>query len=82
MSETKQRTISKNFDDDEILFKAPDGTLYLKQGVRRRPKQFMNYWDEQENDFNNINYYARFWDKVISVIKVKQEEQNYNQENE
>jgi hypothetical protein len=46
----KNRTISKNFNDNEVIFKDSDGTIYLKQGVTRL--KYTPLLEEIDSPFN------------------------------
>lgn len=76
------KTISPHFFDDEILHHSIDDkgrkTLYLKQGVKRWPKVFENYWDEEEHKVSYINKQRLFWDKVENITRIKQQETNFD----
>jgi hypothetical protein len=53
-----KKTISKNFKDDEIIGRLPNGDLYLKPGVRRIKKGSINDYDVQDQfnyDLINVN---------------------------
>ena len=55
MKEERQKTISKNFYDDEIIGKLDNGDLVLKMGVKR-----LKYDDDIDPDTleSHINYTA------------------------
>ena len=51
MNKLRVKNLSRFFWDDEILAKGSDGTIYLKEGVKRRFYMF----DETEQNASQIN---------------------------
>ena len=76
--EGRSMNFSKNYYDDEII-SCTNGILYLKQGVRRRPKVFYTDWDELEDQVSLINHYRKFTDHLEYVIQVREQERNYDE---
>lgn len=69
----KGGTISKNFKDEEILFKAPNGDIHLKPCVHRlKYKDFINP-DDMESHINEEDLKIV---KLISEIKKQSEVDN------
>lgn len=67
---SRQRTISKEFYDDEIIGKLDNGDLYLQMGVKRK------YYDKSDNDLTSesdsqINYF------LLANIKNKESMKRY-----
>ena len=62
----RPKTKSKEFYDDEIIGVFPDGVIYLKEGVRRRP--FNPLEEDQEIAYFNFK-------QTLLTIKNKIEEQ-------
>ncbi len=65
----EERTISKHFDDSEIICRLPNGDLYLKEGVKR-----LKYDSQDPNELEtHINY------TELTVRKVE-EKKNQNKD--
>lgn len=62
-----ERTISKHFDDDEIIGRLPNGDLYLKPGVKRLPAY--NPFDMESMIDEHINYDSLFRNYNKEVMK-------------
>lgn len=64
--EERTKTISKNFYDDEILFKDENGDIHLKPGVKRK-----HYGDSIDPDQleTHINYVELKISKISTEIK-------------
>lgn len=68
----RTKTISKNFYDDEILFKDENGDIHLKEGVHR-----LNYpilTDEHNTQINHLDLAVRKWENF------KQRNRNWDNE--
>lgn len=76
--EDRKKTISRWFYDDEIKYKTSTGIIYLKQGIKRSPQSFFNWWDETEESASRINRQRIFQDKIERAVKLRQEENDYN----
>lgn len=74
---TRTKTISKYFFDDEIIYKSGD-IIYLKQGIRRRPRVFFTDYDELEEKASAINKAAKFMEKVEKAIQINKEERDFS----
>ena len=48
----RAQTISKNFKDDEIIGKLPNGDIYLKLGVKRKS------YNREDSDLTNDSPYV------------------------
>lgn len=64
--EGREKTKSKHFYDDEILFIYPNGDIHLKEGVRRYPE-----YDNDDLDESYINEI----DLLVQKRRKKKEEQ-------
>lgn len=76
------QTLSKFFYDDEILAKEADGTIHLKEGVKRvfawpQLKDMGLTFDTEETS-EYINEFRRMQDKIDFVNKIEEEERNFN----
>jgi len=69
----REKTISKNYYDDEILFKDTNGDIHLKEGVHRLnypimvdefdlPTSHINYWDIAMKKLDNFKQNNKDWD--------------------
>ena len=54
---SRAQTMSKLYYDDEIRGVFPDGSIYLKDGVKRNP--LLNNTKVEEEPDLHINYYVR-----------------------
>lgn len=73
MKEDREKTLSKNYYDDEILFKDPDtGDIHLKPGVKRchyptddlnKLESHINYWDLANTKITQVKSKNRDWDE-------------------
>lgn len=70
----RTKTISNTFYDREILARLPDGSLYLKMGVKRK-----HYGDDL--NYDNMHQFIEE-ERVFKVLeihkKLKKEESDYN----
>lgn len=62
---SKKRTISKHFNDDEIIGRLPNGDLILKPGVRKK------YYDSFDADLS-VDAYINY-----EVIKQEKQRESY-----
>ncbi len=70
----RTKTISNTFYDREILARLPDGSLYLKMGVKRK-----HYGDDLNYDNMHQFIEEERMFKVLEIHKkLKQEESDYN----
>lgn len=73
---TEERTISKHFDDSEIIARLPNGDLYLKMGVKRLKSTFsLSEGDPDEH----INYDALRISKNRESMK-RYQDVSYNED--
>lgn len=60
----RDKTLSKNFYDDEIEFVDQDGTIHLKMGVMRMPEyRFSTDRSDNTSYYNNFVSYREKLDK-------------------
>ena len=59
---------SKNFKDHEIRGVYPDGSIYLKTGVRRRPKAYTDTTSQETDKDAYINRYIIFIDTYVNLM--------------
>jgi len=76
MKEERQKTISKNFYDDEIIGRTEEGDLILKMGVKR-----LKYDDDIDPDQleSHINYTAL---SVERMKRIREKDQDYKETEE
>lgn len=72
----RKKTISKHYFDDEIKGVMDDGTIVLKQGVRRTPK--INFSTESEDNFISYNYWVAYRDKVDKIKRINEEDNEWD----
>ena len=78
----RKKTMSKWFYNDEILAKEENGTLHLKEGVKR-----VHSWPQLkdmgmtfniEGESEHINEYRLVQDKLDVLKQIKEEERNFD----
>ena len=69
---TRTKTVSKVYYDDEIRGVFPDGSLYLKDGVKRNPLMSLSKSTEEVDE--HINYALRNEDFIRKVKAMEQDE--------
>ena len=76
MKEERQKTISKNFYDDEIIGRTEEGDLILKMGVKR-----LKYDDDIDPDQleSHINYTALSAERMK---RIREKDQEYKETEE
>ena len=76
MKEERQKTISKNFYDDEIIGRTEEGDLILKMGVKR-----LKYDDDIDPDQleSHINYTALSAERMK---RIREKDQDYKEPEE
>lgn len=66
---------SKHYPDYQIKCRLSDGSLYLKEGVRKRP---MSIFDETEDNASHINTSAIMAEKMLKAMKILNEERDFS----
>ncbi len=76
------KTLSKYFYNDEILSKEADGTIHLKEGVKRVNEwpSLKSMYSNEDADFSSehINEFRLIQDKIDLAYKIRDEEKDYN----
>lgn len=76
------QTLSKHYFDDEIIAKEVDGTIHLKEGVRRVLEwpnlKNMFYEEEYDHSTEHINQFRLIQDKIDLAHQIRQEESDFN----
>jgi len=80
------KTLSKYYYNDEILAKEADGTIHLKEGVKRVAKwpqlkdagMLFNLALEDREQSEHINEYRRNKDLADFAKQITEEEKNFN----